>query len=328
MKCPNCELNISCNKWEIVDCPRCKMPQIPEDFSSVVDELIAEKGIENRLGRFKICRQLSPVRDNESEPNRRYDLLEDNDAVKRVLALSLPTPSEQADHFIRLLAESKEKDYFQGIYFWNWSHLIGAFTRDSYYEILRDVVKRGLVSLKDGVGNILGPDTPGRSQRGLLTIEGWRYYEKLLKGKTSGNRGFMAMQFNNDILRQTILEENFKPAAKQAGFELATLDDDHIAGLIDNRLLVAIRASAFVVADISDNNRGVYFEAGFAMGLGKQVIFTCEHDKWEDRTVHFDIAHHYTIFWDSEKPEEAAKKLKSTIRQTLPDIAKMSDEDE
>lgn len=37
------------------------------------------------------------------------------------------------------------------------------------------------------------------------------------------------------------------------------------------------------------------------------------------------LLHHLTVMWNPDKPEEAAKKLKATIRATLPEVAKMDD---
>ena len=228
------------------------------------------------------------------------------------MSIQSPTPSEQADNLIRALAESRRFNMKQPLDFDNMGHQIGSSTKDIYDEVVRDVVERKLITLQPvmGAGGLMRI-----GQLGILTVQGWRYYEELDRGKISGNRGFMAMDFKNEILRD-ILNNHFKPAAKEVGFELATLDDDHIAGLIDARMSVAIRTSAFVVADLTDDNLGAYFEAGFAIGLGKTVIFTCEREKWEEKT-HFDTNHHYTVIWDSKEPEKAAEKLKATLCDTF-----------
>jgi nucleoside 2-deoxyribosyltransferase len=86
-----------------------------------------------------------------------------------------------------------------------------------------------------------------------------------------------------------------------------------------------------MVADLTHGNRGAYWEAGFAEGLGVPVIYTCRKDRWEAKDsddkpfVHFDTNHRVTILWDLKQPEEAAKKLTARIRATLPAEAKMSD---
>jgi nucleoside 2-deoxyribosyltransferase len=59
------------------------------------------------------------------------------------------------------------------------------------------------------------------------------------------------------------------------GFILRRLDDEPKAGLIDDRMRAEIQASRFVIVDLTHMNRGAYWEAGYAEGLGKPVIYTC-----------------------------------------------------
>jgi nucleoside 2-deoxyribosyltransferase len=87
---------------------------------------------------------------------------------------------------------------------------------------------------------------------------------------------------------------------------------------------VEIRRSRFLVVDLTDDNRGAYWEAGFGEGLGKPVIYTCEKAHFE-KGIHFDTNHHQTIVWQSSDLASAAQRLKDTIRATLPAEAKMSD---
>ena len=50
----------------------------------------------------------------------------------------------------------------------------------------------------------------------------------------------------------------------------------------------SIRQAPFVVADLTDGNEGVYFEAGYAKGLGTDVIYCCpEEPNWKP---HFDVS--------------------------------------
>ena len=277
----------------------------------------------HHLAHLKIGRYLAQAKGDPPVANDYHALLNDENIIRGILARPLPTPSEQADNLIRLLADSEEQFQGQLIKFYECGHKIGSLTLWRFNSVVNDVYTRKLISLS---APALG-DNVIQGVNGLLTMQGWRYYNELPKDTTSSKKGFMAMKFKNEPLRQ-ILDAHFKPAAKQAGFELATLDDQPVAGLIDDHMLVAIRTSAFIVADLSDKNPGAYFEAGFALGLDKPVIFTCEHKKWKRNKTHFDTNHHRTIPWDSEKPEEAAKDLKATIRATLPGKAKMSDEDE
>jgi hypothetical protein len=69
----------------------------------------------------------------------------------------------------------------------------------------------------------------------------------------------------------------------------------------------------FVVADYTGHRGGVYFEAGFAIGLGLTVIPTCRADDVSD--LHFDIKHLNTLLWNN--PAELADKLSKRIRAVV-----------
>lgn len=160
-----------------------------------------------------------------------------------------------------------------------------------------------------------------------LTFKGWQRYEELKKGKAGGRTAFMAMPFGIDEV--TVIVENiFRSAVKETGFNLKRVDDDPKAGVIDNKIRVDIRMCRFLIADLTCCNRGAYWEAGYAEGLGKPVIYTCNKHYFEQEKTHFDTNHCTTIVWDPGDPDAAAKNLKATIRATLPFEAKLPAEDE
>jgi nucleoside 2-deoxyribosyltransferase len=118
-----------------------------------------------------------------------------------------------------------------------------------------------------------------------------------------------------------VLQNCFKPAVAQTGFELRALNETQPAGLIDNQIRAAIRRARFVVADLTHDNNGAYFEAGFAEGTGVPVIYTCERIKFEAKKTHFDTNHMVTIPWHVDALEEAGHNLTATIRATFPAAA-------
>ncbi|HMN28721.1 MAG TPA: hypothetical protein PKE45_11280, partial [Caldilineaceae bacterium] len=239
--------------------------------------------------------------------------------VDAVLKQPLPRPREQADLLIRWLAENidgpgETKWIEPGTH----SSIIGAKTPEGFALILRHLFDTGLVT-----GNLETYSTPGRAHA-TLSFNGWEYYEKLRQGGTTYRKAFVAMKFGDTDLDK-LLETVLKPSAKQAGFELFRLDDTPRAGLIDDRLRVEIQASDFLVADLTHDNFGAYWEAGYAEGLGKPVIYMCEKSKFESQKTHFDTNHHLTIIWDKAARLEAGENLKATIRATLPQLAKQED---
>ena len=89
---------------------------------------------------------------------------------------------------------------------------------------------------------------------------------------------------------------------------------------ICDRIISEIRRSGLVVADFTGQRGGVYFESGYAMGLGIPVIRTCRKDFME--TLHFDTRQYNHVSWES--PEELKGKLINRIRATLPTITSAS----
>jgi hypothetical protein len=158
-----------------------------------------------------------------------------------------------------------------------------------------------------------------------LSFSGWKYFEQLKRGKSDSRKAFMAMEYGDSTLER-VVDGVFKPAVYQTGFDLFRLDERPKAGLIDDRLRVEIRTSKFLIADLTHENAGAYWEAGYAEGLGKPVIYTCQKCKFRENKTHFDTNHHLTIIWDKKKPEDAASTLKATIRATLPDEARLIDD--
>lgn len=82
---------------------------------------------------------------------------------------------------------------------------------------------------------------------------------------------------------------------------------------IDDRIIAEIRQSSLIVADFTGQRGGVYFEAGFAKGLGIPVIWTCHEDGVEN--LHFDTRQYNHIVWES--PEDLKTKLINRISATL-----------
>lgn len=242
------------------------------------------------------------------------------DVINKILENPLPRPREQADLLIRWLAENV-KAPGETIYVDPRIHksIIGAATERGVNLVLKHLVDIGLVtgSLSQTLDGMVGGHV-------TLSFEGWDYYENLRHGGVVYRKAFIAMRFGDKILEK-IVANIFKPSVKLAGFDLVKLNDNPKAGLIDDRLRVEIQSSDFIIADLTHDNHGAYWEAGYAEGLGKPVIYTCEKSKFENTKTHFDTNHHLTIIWDKNSPEDAGEELKATIRATLPHLAKLND---
>lgn len=127
----------------------------------------------------------------------------------------------------------------------------------------------------------------------------------------SARQAFVAMWFEGSM--SNVFDKGIKPAVEAAGYEPLRIDLKPDASKIDDEIIAEIRRSRFIVADFTHGDEGarggVYFEAGFAMGLGIPVIFTCRSDMVDK--LHFDTRQYAHIVWDT--PEQLRDELKYRI---------------
>ena len=121
----------------------------------------------------------------------------------------------------------------------------------------------------------------------MRSFTGWEQYFRIQRGAIDSRRAFMAMPYGDTEL-DALVKDVFRPAVAQTGFDLIRLDELPRAGLIDDRLRVEIRGCRFLLADLPHGNNGAYWEAGYAEGLGKPVIYTCEKAVFDAEQSHFD----------------------------------------
>jgi len=233
-------------------------------------------------------------------------------------SISLPKPKEQADLLLNWLGNNiDETTVIVSFSYLEVLSVIGVYDYPGFEKIYLYLEEKKFIKIlpvRDGIRSC------------SLTMKGWEEFERLQKPRIEGNYAFMAMQFDNEVL-QKIYTEFIVNAVKETGFTIRKVNEFQPAGLIDNHISVAIRKSHFIIADLSDDNRGAYWESGFASGLGKPVIYICEEDKFEKGKTHFDTNHHLTLTWKNtpEAIEKFINDLKVTIRATLPSLAIMED---
>lgn len=162
-----------------------------------------------------------------------------------------------------------------------------------------------------------------------LTARGWERHGQLMRDGAGSRHAFMAMDFKASDIRE-FFEEHLVQGVERTGFELRTTEHaQKTAGLIDARMRVELHTSRFVVCDLTHNNRGAYWEAGFAEGIGRPVFYLCRHDvlasQAPETRPHFDIAHQAIVKWDPNNPQVAVDELVAMIRATLPGEATMQD---
>lgn len=146
-----------------------------------------------------------------------------------------------------------------------------------------------------------------------ITPKGHAYLADLRKTKINSQIGFCAMWFNKDVL--PIWTSAIQPAIEAAGYDAKRIDSHEHNNRIDDEIISMIRRSKFIVADFTGQRGGVYFESGFALGLGLQVIWTCK--KSELQNNHFDTRQYNFVTWEERKLDEFKTNLQNRIEATI-----------
>jgi hypothetical protein len=151
----------------------------------------------------------------------------------------------------------------------------------------RDAMVLTRILLEDGHLHGLRNMTTNRVADGFLTPKGLLAAEALGTSMSNSSQGFVAMSF--DAALRGAWVDGFDPAIRSAGYQPMRIDAKEYVGGITDEIMAETRKSRFVVADYTGQKNGVYFEAGFALGLGLTIIPTCRTD--EVGNLHFDIRH-------------------------------------
>ena len=144
-----------------------------------------------------------------------------------------------------------------------------------------------------------------------ITPSGYMKLDELSSPSSTSSQGFVAMWFSEDL--NTAYSDGLEPGVFGAGYDPLRIDKAEHINRIDDEIIRQIKASRFVVADFTGHRGGVYFEAGFAMGLGLPVFWTCRHDHMSE--LHFDIRQFNCIGWQttSELAERLAIRLEAVL---------------
>jgi nucleoside 2-deoxyribosyltransferase len=181
-----------------------------------------------------------------------------------------------------------------------------------------------------------------------ITAEGYKRLRQLKTPNKSSRQCFVAIWLASDM--DDVFNNAIKPAIEfiEEGeiiprFEAIKINNVEHVNDINDEIIAQIRRSRFMVCDLTGYRGGVYFEAGFAYGLGIDVIYTCRtdwtkeeilknksgteveylYDKADKKIsvkkegVHFDLAHRNRIEWSADKLDDFREKLENRIKAVI-----------
>ena len=193
-----------------------------------------------------------------------------------------------------------------------------AFSYSRHWDDLQGALnaleERGFVKISGGM----------KYHGAIVTAKGYAHHEESRRKAVDSSRAFVAMWFGgNDGEKRdmnAVYDKAIAPAIHDAGYEPVRVDREEHLGKIDDEIIAQIRRARFVVADFTaaepDKPRGgVYYEAGFAYGLGREVVYTCRADFVD--ALHFDTRQFNHIVWHADQLPDFRKALRNRIERAI-----------
>lgn len=175
-----------------------------------------------------------------------------------------------------------------------------AFDEFNFY--LKDAKEQGFFSEYENTGNRLAV---------ALSAKAWARLDTRSANFLFPERAFVAMSFSEPM--KEVWTRGIAPGIEAAGWQAHRVDSVKHLGRIDMKIIDDIRTSRFVVADFSDQRPGVYFEAGYALALGRPVVWSIRKDEVEK--LHFDTRQFSHIVWTDAI--DLKEQLESVIAGTV-----------
>ena len=122
---------------------------------------------------------------------------------------------------------------------------------------------------------------------------------------------FVIMEYSqkyNDLYTEVI-----KPVCKTNNIDPIRADESKKTGLILSDIIKRIYEAKFIIAEITPRNPNVFFEIGFAMAIGKPVIFIADINNEEN--LPFDVSGFRVLFYENSIPGK--RKIEEEINKTF-----------
>jgi len=295
------------DKDPCVICTQETAETIPPDFDGIHQEC-------PRCGEFKVSRSALAGLSHGLGKAKRAKIsgwvLEQNragaipmitiDNLEKVLLRPLPTVAERATNML-LEAERGLTNLSDRFHVKDPRFLAATYSSD-----FDDVIY--LLRLLEDQGLAEGMSVDGQCQ---ILPRGYIQLDELRRKTTASSQGFVAMWFHEDL--NETYANGFQVGILQAGYDPIRIDRTEHINRIDDEIIRQIKESRFVVADFTGHRGGVYFEAGFALGLDIPVFWTCR--KSDMGQLHFDIRQFNCIDWES--PEDLANRLTMRLEAVM-----------
>lgn len=122
---------------------------------------------------------------------------------------------------------------------------------------------------------------------------------------------FIAMPIDPSDMKLEDVLESIKEAATRCGIHAERIDEPEYNERISDRILESIRKAEYVIVDLTSSKPNVFYEAGYAQGLGKTPIYVAMCGT----KIEFDLKDYPVIFFRN------MKELKDLLEKRLKGLA-------
>lgn len=185
----------------------------------------------------------------------------------------------------------------------------------SEINMLTDESKKAIKDIKFFNGQGVGA-----SKVDVLVVFLKRAYNKIAPSIApppikSRHQVFVAMRFDNE--RERLYKDILTPTVQAANYSIIKVNDQEYEGSIIGKIVDDITDSTILIADLTGNRGGVYYELGIAKGLQLcnhpiRTILTCDKKFFDDEKVHFDVQGDNIILYESD--DDYKEKLSRRIQ--------------
>lgn len=229
-----------------------------------------------------------------------------------ILAANCPqTFPEQMDRFLTNLAAASSEPGMM-------TSLSSAKDAPLAYAAAKDSLIFRLETLRDmGFIQFQGKREDKLNDLGFrLTYSGWQRVRETERGGKSREQVFIAMTLNprrmeSDDAELVAVKEALVGAVADAGYRPMFMGDLVHGDRIDDRILVELQRSRLVLVDTTGHNANVVFEAGYALGLGRTVLWTCKDGDHQNQG--FDIRQYRRILWQAGQEARLQAEVAAAI---------------
>ena len=149
------------------------------------------------------------------------------------------------------------------------------------------------------------------AMRCSLTIQGIKRAQLIEKDASAVKQCYVGMWCEDG--RMHIYDNYISTALMESGYSPVIIPEKEPSNDSFDEIILEIRKSKFVIIDLSGHRPNVYYEGGFAYGLGKEIIYICKEDSLDEK--HFYISHNNILFW--QDGNDLYTKLKHRILATI-----------